>query len=105
MTASRAESQHPRFNRGRSNTTQSVVNNLPPPLKAGYSKLLNAWVDDSTEVVINPTWWPGVVPGDMLRVTPGAANIDEDSGFLFIVSMNDGPLKPQLQVRGGLLAR
>lgn len=71
------------------------------PLKPGDSKVFNSWVHElkesqSESVIFNQSWWPGVVEGDMLRVTGSAA---DDSGFLFVVPKDEGCSKPQLQVR------
>ena len=72
------------------------------PLKVGDSKVFNSWVHDPKEsqsVIFNQSLWPGVVAGDMLRITGSGA---EDSGFLFIVPKDEGYAKPQLQVRDSL---
>jgi len=99
--STRADSQHSQYTRRRSNTAQSIVRNLPhSPLRVGDTKVFNLWVDDTKEsvsVLFNQTWWPGVLEGDMLRVT--GLNSDFKSGFLFVVPKDDGNLKPQLQVR------
>ena len=95
MAASRTEPQH---GRRRSNTAQSVLRNLPiSPLKVGDSKVLNAWVHESANVIFNQAWWPGVAEGDMLCVTGN--NSDSSSGFLFIAAKEEGLWKQQLQVR------
>lgn len=102
MTASRAESQQSHFGRRRSNTTQSVLRQVPPtinPLKVGESKVLNLWVHDtkdSPSILFNHSWWPGVAEGDLLRVTSVSSGVD--SSFLFVVPKEDGSAKPQLQV-------
>lgn len=102
MTASRAESQQSHFGRRRSNTTQSILRQVPPtinPLKVGESKVLNLWVHDtkdSPSILFNHSWWPGVTEGDLLRVTSVSAGVD--SSFLFVVPKEDGSAKPQLQV-------
>lgn len=102
MTASRAESQQSHFGRRRSNTTQSILRQVPPtinPLKVGESKVLNLWVHDtkdSPSILFNHSWWPGVTEGDLLRVASVSAGVD--SSFLFVVPKEDGSAKPQLQV-------
>lgn len=113
MTLSRAESQHTQYGRRRSNTATSVLRSPapapPPPLKVGDSKVFNSWVHEPKEsqaVIFNQSWWPGVVEGDMLRVTGNtgtgtaadAEKVLDDGGFLFIVPKDEGRAKPQLQV-------
>lgn len=104
MSTSRAESQQSRFGRARSGTGQSNLRPLPPPirLKDGDFKVLNSWVHDdireSANVILNQALWPGVAEGDVLRVVSSDAE-DRESGFLFIVPMDEGCVKTQLQVR------
>jgi hypothetical protein len=101
MSTTRAESQHPQYGRRRSDTAQSILRSVPSsPLKIGDTKVLNLWVHDTKEsgnVLFNQSWWPGVVEGDMLRVT--SCNSDGGSGFLFVVPKDDSSLKSMLQVR------
>ncbi|KAJ7766620.1 hypothetical protein B0H16DRAFT_1309369 [Mycena metata] len=98
MSGSRAESQ-PAYGRRRSNTAQSMLRPMPAPvpLKFGDSQVLNSWVHDlkeSTTVIFNQSWWPGVCEGDMLSVSSyGGAE-----GFVFIVPRDEGCPKPQLQI-------
>jgi len=99
MSSSRDQSQ---YGRKRSNTAQSSFRSLPvnPPLKVGDCKVLNAWVHDvkdSSQVVFNQSWWPGVSEGDVLRVLCDPEQ--PDASFLFIVPKDEGCPKPQLQVR------
>jgi DEP domain-containing protein 5 len=106
MTTSRAESQHAQYGRRRSNTGSSMLRSPAPilPLKVGDSKVFNSWVHDPKEsqaVIFNRSWWPGVVEGDMLRITCSGT---DDSGVLFIIPKDEGYAKPQLQVRGLLLS-
>ncbi|TFK30294.1 hypothetical protein FA15DRAFT_726373 [Coprinopsis marcescibilis] len=104
MSGSRAESQHSQFSRRRSNTSQSVIRALPPPpapptpLNVGDSKTLNAWVHevkDSPNIIFNHVYWPGVAPGDLVRVTVGTS--DQSPGFLFQVPRDEGA-RYQLQI-------
>lgn len=102
MTTSRAESQQSHFSRRRSNTTQSILRQVPPtitPLKVGESKPFNLWVHDikdSPSILFNHSWWPGVAEGDLLRVM--SVNSAAESSFLFVVPKEDVSAKPQLQV-------
>ncbi|THU87258.1 hypothetical protein K435DRAFT_821688 [Dendrothele bispora CBS 962.96] len=103
MSTSRAESQQPPYGRRRSNTSQSILRPLltptAPPLVVGDSKVLNSWVHDvkeSTSVIFNHSWWPGVVEGDILSVSAGS---DHDS-FLFVVPKDDGVPKPIAEAFG-----
>lgn len=88
------------YGRKRSNTAQSLAR-MPPstpgaPLKLGDSKVLNTWVHDpkeSSKVIFNQSWWPGVAEGDLLRVTQS----ENTSGYLFIVPKDEGCPKPTLQ--------
>ncbi|KAJ8522922.1 hypothetical protein ONZ45_g618 [Pleurotus djamor] len=70
------------------------------PLQVGDYVTLNAWVHDpskeSTSIIFNQSYWPGVMEGDMLRITGG--NEDSDSGVLFVVPKDEGTPKPQLQI-------
>ncbi|KAF5323868.1 hypothetical protein D9611_008253 [Ephemerocybe angulata] len=102
MANSRAESVHSQYSRRRSNTAQSIARipppppPPPPPLIVGSSKVLNAWVHeikDSPNVIINHAHWPGVVEGDLLRMTTA----DEREGFLFFVPRDEGR-RVQLQI-------
>ncbi|RDB22222.1 Vacuolar membrane-associated protein IML1 [Hypsizygus marmoreus] len=101
MTTSRAESLQSHYSRRRSNTAQSILRPTPAvPLKYGDSKVFNSWVHDikeSTNVIFNQSWWPGVAEGDLLQVK---GSISEDPGavFLFAVPKDDGCAKPQLQI-------
>lgn len=100
MSTSRTESQQP-TSRRRSNTAQSIPRNAPvlPPLKVDDSKVLVSWVHDAKEsplVIFNQAHWPGVLEGDVIRVT--SANVVEESGFLFVVLKDDVRARQQLQV-------
>ncbi|PFH48488.1 hypothetical protein AMATHDRAFT_149797 [Amanita thiersii Skay4041] len=104
MTTSRAESQQSNYGRRRSNTTQSVLRPVQQqnavPLKVGDSKVLNLWVHptkDSTSILFNHSWWPGVAEGDLLRVMSTSAGGPESS-FLFVVPKEEVSSKPQLQI-------
>jgi hypothetical protein len=69
------------------------------PLKLGDSKVLNSWVHDpkeSSKVILNQSWWPGVAEGDMLRVV--GTQSEDDSGYLFTVPKDEGCSKLALQV-------
>ncbi|KAK7038281.1 DEP domain-containing protein [Favolaschia claudopus] len=99
MSNSRAESQ-PAYGRRRSNTAQSLLRPMPPatPLKIGDSQVLNSWVHDlrdSTNVIFNQSWWPGVREGDMLSVSAGYSGAE---AFVFIVPRDEDCAKPQLQI-------
>ncbi|KAG6334521.1 hypothetical protein ID866_4574 [Astraeus odoratus] len=101
MTTVRAESQVSQYGRRRSNTVQSMsIGNSPPAaLKLGDFKVLNSWVHDpkeSPKAIFNQSWWPGVVEGDVLRVT--ALQSAESSGYLFTVPKDEGCSKPTLQI-------
>ncbi|KAH9950328.1 hypothetical protein B0H21DRAFT_567129 [Amylocystis lapponica] len=103
MSTSRAESQTPQFGgRRRSNTAQSIYKNAPlsaTPLSVGDSRALTMWVHDPREspnVALNHDRWPGVVEGDMIRLS--ISPNDTASDFLFIVQRDEGFLKHQLQV-------
>ncbi|KAJ6622952.1 hypothetical protein B0H10DRAFT_1787300 [Mycena sp. CBHHK59/15] len=98
MSASRGESQSA-YGRRRSNTAQSLLRPMPPaaPLNFGDSQVLNSWVHDlkeSTTVIFNQAWWPGVCEGDMLCVS----SHPDAEGFVFIVPRDEGCPKPQLQI-------
>ncbi|KAJ7685756.1 hypothetical protein DFH06DRAFT_1159278 [Mycena polygramma] len=98
MSGSRAESQSV-YGRRRSNTAQSILRPMPPPvpLAFGDSLVLNSWVHDlkeSTNVIFNQSWWPGVCEGDMLSVS----SYSGAEAFVFTVPRDDGCLKPQLQI-------
>lgn len=72
---------------------------MPPasPLKFGDFQVLNSWVHDlkeSTNVIFNQSWWPGVCEGDMLSV----ASYSGAEAFVCIVPRDEGCAKPQLQV-------
>ncbi|KAF8646946.1 hypothetical protein AX16_007038 [Volvariella volvacea WC 439] len=103
MSTSRAESVHSSHHgRRRSNTTQSILRGPPQPpapaLRIGDHKTLHAWVHDPKDtpnVIINPSWWPGVSDGDMISVSGQG---DGSSSFLFIVHKYEGPARPQLQI-------
>ncbi|KAF9014224.1 hypothetical protein BDQ17DRAFT_1386700 [Cyathus striatus] len=101
MTTSRAESQVSQYGRRRSNTAQSILRPIPAaPLKIGDSKVLNSWVHDvkdSTTVILNHTYWPGVAEGDLLRVQSTTSD-NPEATYLFLVPKDDGCAKPQLQV-------
>ncbi|PBK93214.1 hypothetical protein ARMGADRAFT_1165448 [Armillaria gallica] len=102
MSTSRAESQQPQFNRRRSNTAQSILRPLPPPvpcppLEIGDTVVLNSWVHDPKDnqhVAFNHARWPGVTEGEMISVTANGGN----ESFFFIVPKDDGSNKPQLQI-------
>jgi hypothetical protein len=98
MSGSRAESQ-PAYGRRRSNTAQSLLRPMPAaaPLKIGDFQVFNSWVHDlkeSTTVIFNHAWWPGVCEGDMLSVS----SYSGAEAFVFIVTRDEGCPKPQLQV-------
>lgn len=106
MTTARPDSQSQpvlQYGRKRSNTAQSLARMQAPtsstpgaPLKLGDSKVLNTWVHDpkeSSKVIFNQSWWPGVAEGDLLRVTQS----ETASGYLFIVPKDEGCPKPTLQ--------
>ncbi|KAJ6531070.1 hypothetical protein B0H19DRAFT_468673 [Mycena capillaripes] len=98
MSSSRGESQ-PAYGRRRSNTAQSLLRPMPaaPPLKIGDFQVLNSWVHDlkeSTNVIFNQSWWPGVCEGDMLSVS----SYSGAEAFVFIVPRDEGCAKPQLQI-------
>ncbi|KAJ7772896.1 hypothetical protein DFH07DRAFT_146815 [Mycena maculata] len=98
MSGSRGESQ-PAYGRRRSNTAQSMLRPMPAaaPLKIGDSQVLNSWVHDlkeSTNVIFNQSWWPGVCEGDMCSV----ASYSGAEAFVFIVPRDEGCPKPQLQI-------
>ena len=102
MSTSRAESQQSQYGgRRRSNTAQSMLRPNPPaPLKFGDSKVLNSWVHgtkESSAVIFNQSWWPGVAEGDLMRVK-GCDSEDSSFAFLFTVPKDDGCPKQQLQV-------
>ncbi|KAJ7497489.1 hypothetical protein FB451DRAFT_234487 [Mycena latifolia] len=97
-SGSRGESQ-PAYSRRRSNTAQSLLRPMPAasPLKIGDFQVLNSWVHDlkeSTTVIFNQAWWPGVCEGDMLSV----ASFGGAEAFVFIVPRDEGCSKPQLQI-------
>ena len=98
MSISRSESQ---YSRRRSNTAQSAFKNThSPPLEVGASRVLTAWVHgtgDSNNVLLNHSHLPGVVTGDLLRVT--TSQLHDKSGFLFLALAEDPTMRPQLQVR------
>ncbi|KAI6045628.1 hypothetical protein EDC04DRAFT_2877047 [Pisolithus marmoratus] len=100
MTTVRTDSQTLQYGRRRSNTLQSAVGNPPPaPLKHGDFKVLNTWVHEpkeSSKVIFNQSWWPGVAEGDVLRVT--ALLSEDSSGFIFTVPKDEGCSKPTLQI-------
>ncbi|KAL4266799.1 Vacuolar membrane-associated protein IML1 [Pleurotus pulmonarius] len=106
MAGSRAESQKSQFSgRRRSNTAQSILRSAAPvitTLQVGDYKILNAWVHDnvkeSNAILFNQSLWPGVVEGDMLRVTASSEDSDPSAGILFIVPKDENPSKPQLQI-------
>ncbi|KAF9521450.1 hypothetical protein CPB83DRAFT_900720 [Crepidotus variabilis] len=79
----------------------------------GYAKEKEKEKEAQT-VLFNHTCWPGVMEGDCLRVTNyvglnmngsgtsihNVGRDDEDEkGFLFIVTKDEGPMKPQLQIQ------
>lgn len=67
------------------------------PLKVGDFQVLNSWVHDpkeSTNVIFNHSFWPGVCEGDMLSVM----SYSGAEAFVFIVPRDEGCSKPQLQV-------
>ena len=114
MPSSRPESQQPPpTGRKRSNTVQSHFKHAPPvlpaplapPLKRGDSRVLTTWVHDgkdSPNVVLNYSYWPGVVEGDMLRLRPyssqsSAEGAHEPPGVLCVVGKDEAQ-KHQLQV-------
>lgn len=72
-------------------------------LQVGDYTILNAWVHDnvkeSNAILFNQSLWPGVVEGDMLRITASNEDSDPGAGILFIVPRDEGSSKPQLQVR------
>ncbi|KAI0312389.1 hypothetical protein OF83DRAFT_1067227 [Amylostereum chailletii] len=96
MSTSRAESQ---YSRRRSNTAQSVFRNPPAvPLKFGDSKVLTTWVHDpkdSPHVLFNHAAWPGIVEGDLLKLTVGG---EGHPALLLVVPKEDTTNKPQLQI-------
>ncbi|KAG7448312.1 uncharacterized protein BT62DRAFT_1059883 [Guyanagaster necrorhizus] len=102
MSTSRAESQQPQFNRRRSNTAQSLLRPVPPPvpcppLEIGDTVVLNSWVHDPKDnqnVTFNHARWPGITEGEMISVTANGMN----ESFFFIVPKDDGSNKPQLQI-------
>ncbi|KAJ7481036.1 hypothetical protein B0H11DRAFT_1230530 [Mycena galericulata] len=99
MSGSRGESQPATYGRRRSNTAQSMLRPMPaaPPLQVGDYQVLNSWVHDlreSTNVIFNQSWWPGVCEGDMLSV----ASYSGAEAFVFIVPRDEGCAKPQLQI-------
>ena len=65
------------------------------PLVVGNTKDLKLWVHDpinpSADVIFLPECWPGVLEGDMIRVTGIETGCDkgediwERDGFLFVV--------------------
>ena len=101
MSISRSESQ---YSRRRSGTVQSVFKNIlppPPPLELGASQVLTAWVhstgdSNNINVILNHSYLPGVVTGDLLRVTTN--QLHDKSGFLFLAPSEDPSIRPQLQV-------
>lgn len=99
MSVSRAESQ---YGRRRSNTAQSLFRPPPQttPLKIGDSTILSTWVHEkeSSNVLLNRSYWPGVSEGELLRITYANAEEKRD-GFLFLVPNEDSSAKAQLQVR------
>jgi len=69
-------------------------------MKLGDVKVLNPWVHDpkeSSTPILNQIWLPGVVEGDMLKVS-GCNTGDATAGYLFIVPKDEGCSKPALQV-------
>ncbi|KAF8225933.1 hypothetical protein L208DRAFT_1380438 [Tricholoma matsutake] len=65
----------------------------------GDSKVLNSWVHDtkeSTSVIFNQSWWPGVSEGDLLSMR--GSNSEYLDVFLFMVPRDDGCAKHQLQI-------
>ncbi|KAF8230989.1 hypothetical protein L208DRAFT_1378316 [Tricholoma matsutake] len=66
----------------------------------GDSKVLNSWVHDtkeSTSVIFNQSWWPGISEGDLLSVR--GSNSEYLDAFLFMNPRDDGCAKHQLQLR------
>lgn len=100
MSSSRSESVYSR--RARSNTAQSILRPVPvppTPLQVGDSRTFTLWVHDpkeSSSVIINQVYWPGVAEGDMLSIA--ARSGAESEAFLFMVPKDEGCSKPQLQV-------
>ena len=118
--APRSDSREPaQVGRKRSNTVQSLYKNPPSipsipalPLKLGDTKVLTTWVHDpkdSTAIILNRSWWPGVVEGDMFRLTPHSSqshtssSAQETAGMVFVAS-NEEIQKHQLQVSSFHLA-
>jgi hypothetical protein len=104
MSTVRSDSIVQQYGRRRSNTAQSILRNLPgpppPPLKLGDAKVLNSWVHDpkeSSAAILNQSWLPGVVEGDMLQVSACNSG-DATAGYLFMVPKDEGCSKPALQV-------
>jgi hypothetical protein len=104
MSTVRSDSHAQQYGRRRSNTAQSILRNLPGPppplLKLGDAKVLNSWVHDpkeSSTAILNQTWLPGVVEGDMLQVS-ACNTADAATGYLFMVPKDEGCPKPALQV-------
>ncbi|KAF8230229.1 hypothetical protein L208DRAFT_1378581 [Tricholoma matsutake] len=65
----------------------------------GDSKVLNSWVHDtkeSTSMIFNQSWWPGISEGDLLSVR--GSNSEYLDVFLFTVPRDDGCAKHQLQI-------
>ncbi|KAJ7633176.1 hypothetical protein FB45DRAFT_1058142 [Roridomyces roridus] len=98
MSVSRGESQ-PAYGRRRSNTAQSMFRPMPEvvPLQVGDLKVFNSWVHDlkeSTNVIFNHSWWPGVCEGEMMSV----ASLNGGDAFVFIVPRDEGCVKAQLQI-------
>ena len=100
MTTSRSESVSQPYGRKRSNTVQSYLRSPPTPatpLALGDAQILSLWVHDvsqGSDVLFNTECWPGVLKGDMIRVTAVPADgeelsLREQDGFLFIVQGDD----------------
>jgi hypothetical protein len=90
--------------RKRSSTISSM---LPPPpqLSVGQTKWITLWAADThvagsrvsiADITINRESWPGLAPGDVIRVSSGKAQ-DLD-GVLFIVPQDDATRPPTNQV-------
>ncbi|CEL59555.1 Vacuolar membrane-associated protein IML1 OS=Cryptococcus neoformans var, neoformans serotype D (strain B-3501A) GN=IML1 PE=3 SV=1 [Rhizoctonia solani AG-1 IB] len=90
--------------RKRSSTISSM---LPPPpqLSVGQTKWITLWAADThvagsrvsiADITINRESWPGLAPGDVIRVSSGKAQ-DLD-GVLFIVPQDDATRPPTNQI-------
>ncbi|KAG8690626.1 vacuolar membrane-associated protein iml1, partial [Ceratobasidium sp. 423] len=102
-TSSPSPSVRVTHGRKRSSTISSMI--LPPPqLNVGQTKWITLWAADPhvagsrvniADITINRESWPGLAPGDVIRISSGKGQ--DSDGVLFIVPPDDATRPPPNQ--------